>query len=180
MAWPAALLSVWNQRRQSAVSTFVTVGSSPRPFYRLLRAVETIIDELPKPVRMQTGSASTISATGGIECVAFIPGATFDQYLEEARVVICHGGATLVQAVAQGHMPLVSPRRKAHEEAIDDHQVAFVEALTAAGHCLRFDDAATLRAALRQMLPRRRRDGAITTALLTSIRNDLATWDRPS
>src|SRR5205085_2078819 len=46
--------------------------------------------------------------------------------MRDAVAVVCHGGpATICQARAVGHVPIVVPRRSSLGEHVDDHQVRF-------------------------------------------------------
>lgn len=114
---------------------FVTVGTALQGFVRLLRAV----DEQAaaglfggEPVVMQTGF------TGGFvprhaEWRPFYERADFDRLIRGASLIIMHGGATVLQVVRLGKVPVVMPRRKKYGEHVNDHQLELVELLEADG-----------------------------------------------
>jgi UDP-N-acetylglucosamine--N-acetylmuramyl-(pentapeptide) pyrophosphoryl-undecaprenol N-acetylglucosamine transferase len=54
--------------------------------------------------------------------------------LREVDLVVCHAGVgSVVTALAAGHVPVVAPRRKVHNEHVDDHQTQFAEMLRERG-----------------------------------------------
>ena len=53
--------------------------------------------------------------------------------MRDARVVVTHGGDTVLEAVALGLPVVLVPRRRAYHEHIDDHQVELAEALAQRG-----------------------------------------------
>jgi UDP-N-acetylglucosamine transferase subunit ALG13 len=68
--------------------------------------------------------------------------------MDEARVIVTHGGVgSILMALSAGKSPIVMPRRAALREAVDDHQVDFVEHLAKAG-IVRSVSPADLRSAL--------------------------------
>ncbi|MEO7653207.1 MAG: glycosyltransferase [Bryobacteraceae bacterium] len=115
------------------MSTFVSVGNGEQPFTRLLAEVDRLAAEgrLPLPVIVQHGS--TRFASSHCECVAFFERPDFDKALGGATLLITHGGATVLQGVRAGRVPVVMPRRAVHGEVVDDHQVDFAASLEAAG-----------------------------------------------
>ncbi len=61
---------------------------------------------------------------------ALAPHAEVVTRMETAAAVLCHAGSgTLRDALRLGHVPVVVPRRAAHGEHINDHQLELVEAL---------------------------------------------------
>ena len=57
----------------------------------------------------------------------------FQRLIKQASFVICHGGATPLEIIRAGKPAVVMPRRKRFGEIVNDHQVAFVEALAGQG-----------------------------------------------
>jgi UDP-N-acetylglucosamine:LPS N-acetylglucosamine transferase len=60
----------------------------------------------------------------------------FDRRLEEADLVISHGGCTVLSAIRLGKVPVVMPRRKKYGEHVNDHQVQLVQALAEEGRVI--------------------------------------------
>lgn len=110
---------------------FVTVGTHEQQFDRLIKAVDDlkargIIDE---PVYIQTG----YSTYEPIYCEysQFLPYKSMKRYMEDADVVITHGGpSTFIVAMAAGKAPVVVPRRRELNEHVNDHQAEFVHTVS--------------------------------------------------
>jgi UDP-N-acetylglucosamine transferase subunit ALG13 len=115
------------------LSTFVSVGNGEQPFLRLLGEVDRLAaaGALPMPVLVQHGS--TPFASRHCQCEAVLDRPVFDQALASAELVITHGGATVLQGVRAGKVPVVMPRRQMFGEVVDDHQVDFAGSLEQAG-----------------------------------------------
>jgi len=132
---------------------FVTVGSAPQGFRRLLDAVDRLagIGAFGEdPVLMQVGQAKGYVP---IHCEAktFVSREEFQQLVQQASLVICHGGATPLEIIRAGKVPVVMPRRKKYGEIVNDHQVEFVQALTIEGRVIPAMEPEDLPAAIAQV-----------------------------
>jgi len=109
---------------------FVSVGTNEARFDRLLRAVEAlgaseelVVQHGPSPVR-----------PAGATCVEFLSFEEMTDHIRRARVLIMHAGVgSILAALGNGVRPLVVPRLRRFDEAVDDHQVAFGRRLHAEG-----------------------------------------------
>ena len=110
----------------------VTVGTDHHPFARLLDWVGRWSAAHPTwQIEVQHGATP---APGYGRCFAFCGHDELQQLFASADVVVAHGGpATITQARAAGHVPVVVPRQPALGEHVDDHQVLFARRLGAAG-----------------------------------------------
>ncbi len=105
---------------------FVTVGTHEQPFNRLVQAVDElkangIFDE---DVVIQTGYSDYEPKC----CIysQFYPYQKMLEYVQEARIVITHGGpSSFIMALQIGKIPIVVPRKKEYNEHVNDHQVEF-------------------------------------------------------
>lgn len=114
------------------MSTFVALGNATQPFLRLLAAVSAAFERLPQPVFVQHGR--TPLGDPRFEGAPFLDMEAFARRIAAARLVLCHAGAgSVLHALVAGKTPLVMPRRKRFDEAVDDHQDEFAEALARAG-----------------------------------------------
>lgn len=114
---------------------FVTVGTPTQGFPRLLEVVDQLagggfFDD--EPVFMQTGSTRDF-VPRHCNATAFVPRPQFEGLLMEARLIICHGGVTLLEMIRLGKVPVVMPRRKKYGEHVNDHQLELVELLASEG-----------------------------------------------
>lgn len=105
---------------------FVTVGTHEQPFNRLIKK----IDELKKDgliedeVFMQTGFSTYEPKY--CKWKKLLPYQQMKQYVDEARIVITHGGpASFIMPLQVGKVPIVVPRQKKFDEHVNDHQLEF-------------------------------------------------------
>lgn len=103
---------------------FCTVGTHEDPFDRLVRA----LDELPGDEEVVIQSGYSTYAPKRAKAEAMMPFERVQELMEEARVVVTHGGpASIMQALAHGKVPVVVPRQAQFGEHVDDHQVRFAK-----------------------------------------------------
>ena len=110
------------RQRLLPLMIFVTVGTNEARFDRLLQAVESfdgsdeiVVQHGPSPVRPR-----------GATCVDYLSFEEMTEHIRRARVLIMHAGVgSVLAALGNGARPLVVPRLKRFDEAVDDHQVAF-------------------------------------------------------
>jgi UDP-N-acetylglucosamine:LPS N-acetylglucosamine transferase len=127
---PALLEAGARSAKPGGEGTFVSVGTRPEPFDRLLATVDRAVTAgvLPTPVVAQAGT-STYRPASYSASASMAPN-EIEQALARARYVVCHGGAAMVSdAIAAGHRPLVLARRRGAGEHRTEHQRQLVERL---------------------------------------------------
>jgi UDP-N-acetylglucosamine transferase subunit ALG13 len=108
---------------------FGTVGTHDAPFDRLVQALDNVAATLEEQVVIQTGSSKLqLRFASGI---GLLTSHEFADLMRQARIIVTHGGDTILEAVDYGAAVVVVPRRRAFGEVIDDHQVELAEALAA-------------------------------------------------
>ena len=106
---------------------FVTVGTHDQQFNRLVRFMDEWAKVHDEPVVIQTG-CSTVEPRHS-EWKDYYPYPVMQRYMEEARIVITHGGpSSFLPPLQFKKIPIVVPRRMEFHEHVNDHQVAFVKA----------------------------------------------------
>lgn len=106
---------------------FVTIGTHPGQFDRLLRRIDEIAPKIKEKIIIQRGFTKYIPKN--TESFTFAD--DLDPYFNEARLVIVHGATSLTEFVLKYKKPIITvPRQKRYGEHINDHQVEFAEALT--------------------------------------------------
>jgi UDP-N-acetylglucosamine transferase subunit ALG13 len=111
---------------------FVTVGADRRPFPRLLRWVGAWAADHPR-WRVEVQHAATPAPRFG-HAVAYLRPDRARTLLRAAAVVVTQAEpATIAQARAVGHVPVVVPREPGLGEDVDDDQVLLARRLGAAG-----------------------------------------------
>lgn len=111
---------------------FVTVGLEPRPFDRLLKAVDLGIKRRIFPLETLVQRGHSNYAPAHCPSVPFLPYGEMVRALESAEVVIAHAGVgTLLQCLHQKKIPILYPRRARLGEHVDDHQIMFAQVIEA-------------------------------------------------
>jgi exopolysaccharide biosynthesis glucuronosyltransferase PssE len=120
----------------------VITGTNGGPFDRLLRELDHL--GANEEVVVQHGPSNLRPI--GARCVEYVPFEDLRQLIGDARVVVTHGGVgSVLTTLSNGHKPIVIPRRLAHGEAVDDHQVTFARRLHKEGLVTLVDDPRELR-----------------------------------
>jgi UDP-N-acetylglucosamine transferase subunit ALG13 len=101
----------------------VTLGTHPR--FRFPRLLSRLVEIIPPEVEVlwQVGSTRIDRMPPGAR--GQVPIAELLAAMREADVVVSHAGVgSALAAMRSGHRALYVPRRRAHGEHVDDHQVA--------------------------------------------------------
>jgi UDP-N-acetylglucosamine transferase subunit ALG13 len=108
----------------------VTVGTTDRDFRRLIARLVDVLPGLTTPeaeILWQTGASDVSGLTLAgrpIDARPLVPEAELSSAVAAADLVITHAGAgSLAMALRAGKVPVFVPRRAAHGEQLDDHQV---------------------------------------------------------
>ena len=103
---------------------FVTVGTHEQPFDRLVRYMDKWSGEHDEEVIMQTGFTEYVPKN--CKWQKFYNYDWMQKLIEEARVVITHGGpSSFITPLQLGKLPIVVPRKYDLGEHVNDHQVVF-------------------------------------------------------
>ena len=108
---------------------FGVVGTHEARMDRLVRTLDGWAATHPdETVVLQAGSAA--GEVRHATAVAYASEEQIQQWLNEADLVVTHGGPSLLLAlVDRGKRPIVMPRERRYGEHVDDHQVAFARFL---------------------------------------------------
>lgn len=131
----------------AALRVLVLLGTDYHPFDRAVAWVDAWAEANPGvEVFIQHGSSGAPRVAGG---AAFLDHAELDRRLRDSDLVISHGGpATISEARAAGHVPVVLPRNPDLGEHVDDHQLRFSAWAAGRGLARRVTEQADLVAAL--------------------------------
>lgn len=105
---------------------FVTVGTHEQQFNRLIKKVDELKRKglIKEKVFMQIGFSDYTPKY--CEYKSLISYDEMIKYLNEARIIIVHGGpASFMKVLNVGKVPLVVPRKKIYGEHVNDHQLNF-------------------------------------------------------
>ena len=103
---------------------FVTLGSQKFQFDRLLRKIDELIDQgiITDEVFAQIGASGYIPHN--FEYTRFMDREEFSENIENASLVITHGGTgVIIGAVKKGKKVIAVPRLSKYGEHVDDHQL---------------------------------------------------------
>ncbi len=138
---------------QPAPRFVVTVGTDHHPFDRLIGWVNDWLATHSGQAGeffVQSGSATITPAA---ESAKFLDTEGLGRVLDEADVMICHGGpGSIADAWQRGQVPIAVPRLRRHGEVVDDHQVDFCRKLSGTGRIRVAEDAASLHALISEAM----------------------------
>lgn len=132
----------------------VLVGTDIHPFDRLLTWVQRWLADCgsaaPRCV-VQRGTSNPPAEP--VSSVAFFPHAELQATVQEAAIVVTHGGpATITECRRSGRLPIVVPRDPALREHVDGHQQRFARMFARSGLIRLAESESELRAALDEAL----------------------------
>ena len=113
---------------------FVTLGTQDAAFPRCLEAVESLINRrvITEKVIAQKGHTRYDSQV--MVCYDFISAKQYQEYMEEARVVIAHAGTgALFNAIKLRKKVIAVARLSRYNEMINDHQLEILQKLSGGG-----------------------------------------------
>lgn len=110
------------------------------------RVVRRLLEILPADAEVLWQTGDTDVSSYGIDGVDTLPERDLMAAMQDADVVVAHAGVgTVLATFALGKYPVVVPRRYAHGEHVDDHQIQIGEELAERGLVVQADaDALTL------------------------------------
>ena len=109
---------------------FVTVGTHEQPFDRLVQKMDQLVEQgvIQEPVMIQTGYSTYEPKF--CDHSKLLPFSQMQKCIDEARIIITHGGpASFIAALQVGKVPIVVPRKSELGEHVNDHQVEFSRAV---------------------------------------------------
>jgi UDP-N-acetylglucosamine transferase subunit ALG13 len=125
---------------------FVTVGTHEQPFDRLVREVDKLAYQgiINEEIFIQLGYSQYIPTH--CDYKDFLTYFNMEQKVQEAHIVIMHGGAGSIKLITDYRkIPIVVPRQRCYGEHVDDNQVEFTKFLEHQGRVLTVYDINDLR-----------------------------------
>ena len=107
---------------------FVTVGTHEQPFNRLIKKADDLVvdGDIKEKVIIQTGFSTYVPKH--CEHHKMMSFNEMQQALEDARIVITHGGpSSFIEALQYGKVPIVVPRQEKFHEHVNNHQMDFTK-----------------------------------------------------
>ncbi len=115
----------------------VTLGTQDKQFERLLFAVQNAIDHKVIQDRVIVQAGYTKFSSDDMEVFDYIEQDLFSKYLEEADIIITHGGVgTIMTALKKHKKILAAARLSEYKEHHNDHQTQLLEAFDAKNYLI--------------------------------------------
>ena len=126
---------------------FVTVGTTSRPFHRLLDAMDRIAPILGEKVVAQTGTSPVMY--GNMECQQYMSEEEMTRNYDDASLIVCHAGVGTIRNGLARDIPLVLVPRKASLDEVDtDHQMMIARKVVDMGKGVCVEDISQLERAI--------------------------------
>ena len=125
----------------------VTLGTQDKQFPRLLQAVQKAIDDGTITDKVVVQAGHTVFDSKDMDVFSFIPTDRFAEYLEQADMIITHGGVgTIMTALKEKKIILGAARLTQYGE----HQIQLLEAFDQAGYLIYMKDLSDITPYLKQ------------------------------
>lgn len=107
---------------------FVTVGTHEQQFNRLIKEIDCLVEEgiIKEEVFAQIGYSTY--EPSNYKWSKLISYEEMNKYINDARIVITHGGpASFLAPLQVGKIPIVVPRQADYDEHVNNHQLEFAK-----------------------------------------------------
>lgn len=114
---------------------FVILGTQDKAFDRMLKEIEELKKDniINSKVIVQAGS--TAFKSNEMEILDYIPMANFNKYIEEADLIITHGGVgSILDSIKRNKKVIAIPRLLKYHEHANNHQIEIVEKFDELGY----------------------------------------------
>ena len=129
----------------------VTLGTNDKKFTRLLDAVEQSIHEGAITGKEVVQAGFTEYESSDMEVIAYIDQQKFAEYMNQADLIITHGGVgTIMTALREKKKILAAARLAKYHEHVNDHQTQLLESFEQAGYLIYMRDLTDIRPYLKQ------------------------------
>lgn len=116
----------------------VTLGTQDQKFYRLLDALEN--SKIKDKIIVQAGGSSDYQSKK-MEIFRFIDYKDMEKYIDDADLIITHGGTgSIIMPLQKGKKVIACARLEKYGEHINDHQKELVSVFAEEGYILEFND----------------------------------------
>lgn len=156
---------------------FITVGTQPQPFERLIKEIINLVDNgfIKDRIIIQSGSFRINHCK--IDSFQYLDSLKMEQYLSEADLIISHGGTgSIIPALKKGKKVIGVPRMKCFGEHLNDHQKDLIDELSGGGFILpvyKIEDLKEMIKKSKDFVPQKFVSG--TSLLIEDIRNFINT-----
>ena len=115
----------------------VLLGTQNKPFKRILKKVEKLKKENKIKDRVIAQTGCTNYSSDYIESFNYAPKEKLFELMDEARVIITHGGVgTIIECLSKNKKIIVVPRLKKYKEHTNDHQIQITKEFAEKGYVI--------------------------------------------
>lgn len=119
----------------------VTLGTQDKTFERLLKAIDKQIKKGNIKDKVVVQSGFTKYESDNMEIFDLIPMKTFDKLIDEADLIITHGGVgSILSAIRKNKKVIAISRLSKYKEHTNDHQKQIVDEFVSKGYILTCKD----------------------------------------
>jgi len=119
----------------------VILGTQDKQFTRLLEAVDREIEKGVIKDRVVVQAGQTKYESKNMEIFDLVPAPEFEKLMDEADLVITHGGAgSILSAIKKGKKVIAAPRLAKYQEHHNDHQKQIIGEFAKLGYILELKD----------------------------------------
>lgn len=119
----------------------VILGTQDKEFPRLLKAVEKEIKNGNIKDRVVVQAGQTKYESDCMEIFDLLPAPEFNKLMDEADIIITHGGAgSILNAIKKGKKVIAAARLQKYGEHHNDHQKQIIGEFAANGYILELED----------------------------------------
>ena len=119
----------------------VILGTQDKQFPRLLEAIDKEIEKGTIKDKVIVQAGQTKYESNNMEILGLLPEPEFDKLMDEADLIITHGGAgSILSAIRKGKKVIAAPRLKEYMEHHNNHQKQIIHEFSKKGYILELDD----------------------------------------
>ena len=119
----------------------VILGTQDKQFPRLLEAVENEIKKGTIHEKVMVQAGQTKYESDCMEIFDLLPAPEFDKLMDEADLIITHGGAgSILSSIKKGKKVIAAARLAKYHEHHNDHQKQIIEEFVKLGYILELKD----------------------------------------
>ncbi len=116
---------------------FITLGTQDKSFHRLLEEMELICERQMISERIVVQAGFTEFSSKFMEVVDYIPYDQFEKLIQEADLIITHGGVGSIMTALKYQKKIIGvPRLKKYGEHHNDHQTEILEQFDKNGYLI--------------------------------------------
>jgi len=151
----------------------VTLGTQDKKFTRLLDAIQKAVEEGAIQERVVVQAGYTPYQSSRMEIFDYLEQDEFRRLLQEADLVITHGGVgTIMTALKSRKKILAAARLAQYKEHLNDHQTQLLETFEKQGYLIYMRDLSDIRPYLEQAKTFQPREYASNTSHMISLIED--------